>query len=50
MQALNAEKLSYQLELKLEINDDDMKKVEYELGKLEESLYSRAEAMALMST
>lgn len=44
----NAEILNYQLELKLEINDMELEKVEYYLGKMEDDFYQMAEAGALM--
>lgn len=44
----NAEMLNYKLELKMEINDMELEKVEYYLDKMEDDFYQMAEAGALM--
>ena len=40
--------LSEELELKISINDDDLKVLDYYFGKIEDDFYDRAEAAALM--
>ena len=47
-QDLNAEKLSYKLELTLDVNDRELAKIERQISRLEGNFYSRAEALALM--
>ena len=44
----NAEILNYKLELKMEINDMELEKVEYYLSKMKDDFYQMAEAGALM--
>ena len=48
-QAANFEMTQYKLELKLEINDEELQKLDYYLGKTEDDFFQRAEGMALMS-
>ena len=43
-----AEALNLTLELNLELNENDLRKVEYELSKIEDDFYSMAEAAAYM--
>lgn len=45
----NAEILTYTLELKLEIEDRELEKIEYMLSKIEDDFFSLAEAAALMT-
>ena len=47
-QDTNAEILTYSLELKIEINDRELTKLDYLLGKTEDDVYQMAEAAALM--
>ena len=47
-QDLNAEKLSYKLELTLDVNDRELAKIERQIQRLDGNFYSRAEALALM--
>jgi hypothetical protein len=44
----NADILSYELELKIIINDNEMKKLEYYLSKTEDDFYQMAEAAEIM--
>ena len=44
----NADILSYELELKITINDNEMKKLEYYLSKTEDDFYQMAEAAEIM--
>ena len=44
----NFEILNYELELKLEVDDAELRKLEYLLSKIEDDFYSMAEAGALM--
>ena len=44
----NYEILTYELEIKIELNDDEMKLVDYYLSKISDDFYSMAEAAALM--
>jgi hypothetical protein len=39
---------SYELEVKIEINEDDLELIEYYLGKIEDDVYSMGEAVALI--
>jgi hypothetical protein len=50
LQAAHFEKFSYKLELEIELNEDDLKRLDYYLGKTEEDFYKRAEGFALMSS
>lgn len=43
----NADILNTKLELRIEINENDLKKIEYELSKIEDNAFKAAEAMAL---
>lgn len=43
----NADILNTKLELRIEINENDLKKIEYELSKIEDNAFKVAEAMAL---
>ena len=45
----NAEILTYTLELKLEVEDRELEKIEYMLSKIEDDFFSLAEAAALMT-
>ncbi|MBQ7820077.1 MAG: hypothetical protein IJ341_10320 [Bacteroidales bacterium] len=47
-QDANFEILNTELELKIEINDMDLQRIEYYLGKIEDDFYQMAEAAALM--
>ena len=47
-QDANFEILNTELELKIEINDMDLQRLEYYLGKMEDDFYQMAEAAALM--
>lgn len=47
-QDTNAEILTYSLELKIEINDRELKEIEFYLSRVEDDFYSMAEAAALM--
>ena len=47
-QDLNAEQLSYKLELTLDVNDRELAKIERQISRLEGNFYTRAEALALM--
>lgn len=44
----NAEMLSYKLEIKMELNDDELRALEYKLSKTDNDFYKRAEAAAIM--
>jgi hypothetical protein len=44
----NAEMLSYKLEIKMELNDDELRALEYKLSKTENDFYKRAEAATIM--
>jgi ElaB/YqjD/DUF883 family membrane-anchored ribosome-binding protein len=44
----NADILSYELELKVTINDNELKKLDYYLSKTEDDFFQMAEAAALM--
>ena len=44
----NYEKLTYQIEFKIEINDSDLEVVEYYLDKMSDNFYKMAESIALM--
>lgn len=44
----NFEILNYELELKLEVDDSELRRLEYLLSKIEDDFYSMAEAAALM--
>ena len=48
-QAAHFEKFSYKLELEIELNEDDLQRLDYYLSKTEDDFYSRGEALALMS-
>ena len=45
----NYEKLNYELEFKLEIEDSNLELVEYYLGKIEDDVYATAEAFGYMN-
>jgi hypothetical protein len=47
-QDANFDILNTELELKIEINDMDLQRIEYYLGKMEDDFYQMAEAAALM--
>lgn len=47
-QDANAEAMSVTLELRIEMNERDLQRIEYFLGKMEDDFYSAAEAAALM--
>jgi hypothetical protein len=44
----NYEMLTYELEIKLELNEDDLKIIDYYLNKISDDFYKMAEAAALM--
>ena len=44
----NAEMLSYKLEIKIELNDDELRALEYQLSKTDNDFYKRAEAATIM--
>ena len=46
----NADILNTKLELRIEINENDLKKIEYELSKIEDNAFKAAEAMALTAS
>lgn len=46
LQDLAYEKLSYKLEVKLELNDNELKLLEYYFDKLSDNVYKRSEALA----
>jgi hypothetical protein len=48
IQDLNYEKIQYKLEVKLEVNDMEMRMLDYYLNKLSDDFYSMAEAAQLM--
>ena len=48
IQDLNYEKIQYKLEVKMEINDAEMRMLDYYLNKLSDDFYSMAEAAQLM--
>ena len=48
IQDKNAEALTLTLEMNVEINERDLQRIEYYLGKMEDDFYSAAEAAALM--
>ena len=48
-QANNAESLALELELNLKINDAELQKIEYYLGKMADDFYSMAESAALLA-
>ena len=48
IQDKNAEALTLTLEMNIEINERDLQRIEYYLGKMEDDFYSAAEAAALM--
>ena len=45
----NYEMLQYKLEVKIELNDDDLKKIDYYLNKYSDNFYKMAESAALMN-
>jgi hypothetical protein len=47
-QNANAELLSYKLEIKLELNDDELREFEYYLGKTEDDIFSRVDGLSQM--
>lgn len=47
-QEYNFDKLNYAMELKLEVNKNDLDTIEYELSKIADDFYGRFEAIALM--
>jgi DNA repair exonuclease SbcCD ATPase subunit len=47
-QDLNAEMLSYELELKLQVNDRELAKIERAINRISDDFYQRAEAAAMM--
>jgi hypothetical protein len=47
--ASNYADLTYRLELKLDINDADMQKLEYLLNKYSDNFYKMAESLAIIS-
>ena len=44
-QAANFEMTQYKLELKLEINDEELQKLDYYLGKTEDDFFQRADSI-----
>lgn len=46
----NYEMLTYKLEIQLELNDDDMKMIDYYLDKVSDDFFQMAEAAALMTS
>ena len=48
IQDLNYEKIQYKLEIKMEVNDAEMRMLDYYLNKLSDDFYSMAEAAQLM--
>lgn len=48
-QNAHMEQLNYELELKVSINEADLKRIEYLLEKLDDDFYQRAEGLALMT-
>lgn len=46
----NADIFNTKLELRIEINENDLKKIEYELSKIEDNAFRAAEAMALTAS
>ena len=48
IQDKNAEALTLALEMRVEINERDLQRIDYYLGKMEDDFYSAAEAAALM--
>lgn len=48
IQDLNYEKIQYELEIKMEVNDAEMRMLDYYLNKLSDDFYSMAEAAQLM--
>ena len=46
----NYEMLTYKLEIQLELNDDDMKMIDYYLNKVSDNFFQMAEAAALMTS
>ena len=49
IQDINFSNLEGMVELQIEFNESDLKRIEYELGKIENDFYSQAEGMALTS-
>lgn len=47
-QDANAEILNYEIELKVELNERELKQLDYYLGKMEDDFYSMAESAALV--
>ena len=45
----NAEMLNYKLEIDIELNDDELRELDYYLGKTEDDFFQRAEAAGLMN-
>ena len=48
LQDLRFEELNYSLELKMDINDQDLELLNYYIGKIEDDVYHRAEALSLL--
>lgn len=49
LQDLKLEELEYRLELKMEINDSDLARIDYYMAKMEDDFYQMAEAAALIT-
>ena len=47
-QDANAEILNYEIELQVEVDERELQKIEYYLGKMEDDFYSSAESIALL--
>lgn len=50
LQNMEFDKINYELELELEINESDLSRLEYYLGKMEDDFYQMTEAAVLISS